>query len=89
MAHWRVRDGGAVIGHQIDRHDGAVVGGVAGALVGSAIGSQMDYRDQQIEYPQSHRDIIDDDAGFAPPPPNRLSSLRLELLWLRARLRQW
>jgi hypothetical protein len=62
---------GAVIGHQIDRHDGAVVGGVAGALVGSAIGSQMDYRDQQIEYLQSHQGYYDDDAGFAPPPPNR------------------
>lgn len=62
---------GAVIGHQIDRYDGAVVGGVAGALVGSAIGSQMDYRDQQIDYLQARQGYYDDDAGFAPPPPNR------------------
>ncbi len=62
---------GAVIGHQIDHQDGAVVGGVAGALVGSAIGSQMDYRDQQIDYLQARQRYPDDDAGFAPPPPNR------------------
>ena len=62
---------GAVIGHQIDRYDGAVVGGVAGALVGSAIGSQMDYRDQQIQYLQPYQEYYDDDAGFVPPPSNR------------------
>lgn len=62
---------GAVIGHQIDRHDGAVIGGVAGALMGSAVGSQMDYRDQQIHYLQTHQGYYDDDAGFVPPPPNR------------------
>ncbi len=65
---------GAVIGHQIDHRDGAVVGGVAGALVGSAIGSQMDYRDQQSYYPQAYQRYNDDDAGFAPPPPNRYRS---------------
>ncbi|QQS53812.1 MAG: glycine zipper 2TM domain-containing protein [Candidatus Competibacteraceae bacterium] len=62
---------GAVIGHQIDRYDGAVVGGVAGALMGSAIGSQMDYRDQQIQYSQSYQGYYDDAAGFVPPPPRR------------------
>lgn len=65
---------GAVIGHQIDRYDGAVVGGVAGALVGSAIGSQMDYRDQQIQYLQSSQGYYDNEAGFVPPPPNRYRS---------------
>jgi outer membrane protein OmpA-like peptidoglycan-associated protein len=40
---------GAVIGHQIDRKSGAVVGGLIGAMAGGLIGNEMDQQRQDLE----------------------------------------
>ncbi len=39
---------GAIIGHSIDRHDGAVVGGVIGAILGAAIADDDDRRPVRV-----------------------------------------